>query len=130
MPHPKVVQVGEKSRLDSRPRRGVCCRLVGRAGNGCFHLRPPRVRNDLQPASKLLQAFAHSRDADAKALGSLLLLSQDTIRDSASFIFDLQVDNVVMLSNSNPHNLAAGVALDVGQTFLHHPKKSNFVVLG
>ena len=40
--------------------------------NSRFHLRPPGARRDLQSASELLQALAHTRDSQAEALPTLL----------------------------------------------------------
>jgi hypothetical protein len=82
------------------------------------------IGNDVEPATQLSHALAHAGDADAES-GFLRLLRRIVRRktQASAKVDDFESDGGVLLEEANFGAGAAGVALNVGETFLDNTKE-------
>src|SRR5450755_4866070 len=72
----------------------------------------------------MAHALTHSSDSHSRALR--LNRSQSFRGHSSSAVFNLYADSVFFALNSNQRGLASGVAMNVGQAFLHQAEYDDF----
>src|ERR1043166_2021816 len=83
------------------------------------------TRVDFEPALKLLETFAHSCNANADSAERDASL-QRFRWNAATEVLHLEDDLVRLSAQRNFRGRTAGVAMNVGEAFLHHAKESDF----